>query len=220
VGSEPAAGDRAVSGKPRLRGVLHQWAFFFAAPLGLLLALAADGRRAVAAAAVFAASVVAMFGVSALYHRVTWSPGRRLLIRRLDHATIYVLIAGTYTPFGLLVLTGAWRIGVLSVVWSGAAVAVFLKLAWLEAPKWLSAVIAVALGWVGVVALPELLDKAGAAATLLALAGGVFYTLGAVVYARESPDPHPGVFGYHEVFHALVIAAVALQYAAVALVVR
>jgi hemolysin III len=160
-----------------------------------------------------------MFGVSALYHRVTWSPRRRLLIRRLDHATIYVLIAGTYTPFGLLVLTGAWRIGVLSVVWSGAAIAVFLKFAWPDAPKWVAALIGVALGWVGVVAFPELLDKAGTAATLLALAGGVCYTLGAVVYARERPDPRPRVFGYHEVFHALVIAAVAFQYAAVAIIV-
>jgi hemolysin III len=205
--------------KPRLRGVFHQWAFVAAIPAGIALVALAETGRARAAAAVFAASVVAMFGASALYHRITWSPRRRPWLRRLDHAAIYGLIAGTYTPFGLLALSGAWQVAVLTVVWSGAAGGTLLKLAWPDGPKWISAVLGVALGWVAIVAFPELLDKAGATASLLALVGGVFYTLGAVVYARRRPDPWPTAFGYHELFHALVIVAVAFQYAAVAIIV-
>lgn len=205
--------------KPRLRGVFHQWAVLVAVPLGVAIGLAADGARGKVAAAVFGGSVVAMFGASALYHRVTWSPERRLWLRRLDHAAIYGLIAGTYTPFGLLVLEGTWRITVLAIVWSGAFAAILLKFAWVEAPKWLAAAIGVGLGWMGVVVFPQLLDRAGGTVALLVLAGGLCYTAGALVYARGRPDPVPEVFGYHEVFHALVVAAVAFQYAAVALVV-
>lgn len=204
--------------KPRMRGVSHQWGFFLSVPLGVVIVLAADAARARVAAAVFAASVVAMFGASALYHRVTWEPARRRWMRRLDQAGIYGLIAGTYTPFGLLVLTGGWRITVLAVVWGGAFAAVVLKLVWPDGPKWLAAVTGVALGWVGVVAFPELLDKAGTVTSLLVLSGGLCYTLGALVYARRKPDPFPAVFGYHELFHAFVIAAVAFQYTAVTLV--
>lgn len=214
-----AVEPRGESVKPRLRGVLHQWAFVLALPLGAVLVLAADGSRARLAAAVFAFTVVAMFAASALYHRVTWSPKKQILLRRIDHTAIYALIAGTYTPFGLLVLTGAWQVAVLAIVWSGAALAIGIKFFWPEGPRWVAAVVGVGLGWVGVAAVPELWDKAGAAATLLALGGGLCYTLGAIVYARQKPDPSPQVFGFHELFHALVIAAVALQYAAVALVV-
>ena len=160
-----------------------------------------------------------MFGVSALYHRVTWRPRARRLMRRLDHAAIYLLIAGTYTPFALLALSGAWRWTVLPIAWGGALVAIVYKLAWIDGPKWVSAILAVALGWVGVVALPQLWDHAGAAGVALLGAGGALYTAGAVVYTRRRPDPIPAVFGYHELFHALVIAAAACQYAAVALIV-
>jgi hemolysin III len=218
----PVDAESAVSGpspRPRLRGVWHQSAFVVAIPLGIMLVLSADTARARAAAAVFAASVALMFGASALYHRVTWSPTRRLWLRRLDHAGIFGLIAGTYTPFGLLVLEGSWRVAVLAIVWGGAAIALALKLLWPSGPKWISALVGVGLGWTGIAAFPELVDKAGLTAPLLALAGGVCYTLGAVIYVRRKPNPVPGVFGYHEVFHAVVIAAVALQYAAVALVV-
>ncbi len=203
--------------KPRLRGVSHQWAFFLAVPLGVVLGLAAETPRARIAAAVFAASVVAMFGASALYHRVTWSPRRRPWLRRVDHAGIYCLIAGTYTPFGLLVLEDDWRITVLAIVWTGAFAAIVLKFAWVGAPKWLAAVIGISLGWVGVVVYPQLVARTGIFASLLVLAGGLCYTAGAIIYARRRPDPFPTVFGYHELFHALVIAAVAFQYAAVAL---
>ena len=140
-------------------------------------------------------------------------------MRRIDHAGIFGLIAGTYTPFGLLVLEGTWRVTVLAIVWTGTAIAFGLKLFWPSGPKWISAVIALGLGWVAVAAFPELVDKSGWTAPLLALAGGLCYTAGAIVYVLRRPSPIPDVFGYHEVFHALVTAAVAFQYAAVALVV-
>jgi hemolysin III len=202
--------------KPRLRGVLHEVAFFVTVPLGLVLALLADGARARLAACVFAASVVAMLGVSALYHRRTWSAARHRWLRRLDHAGVYGLIAGTYTPFGLLVLGGAWRVAVLAIVWSGALTATLLKLVWVDAPKWLAVGVGIALGWVGVAAFPQLLHEIGIVAGALLAAGGLFYTAGAVVYALGRPDPSPRVFGYHEVFHAFTLVAVALQYAVVA----
>ena len=205
--------------KPRLRGVIHEWAFYATIPLGVVFGLAAGGARAQVAAAVFAGAVVAMFGASALYHRFTWSEPTRLWLRRLDHAGIFGLIAATYTPFGLLVLHGAWQTTVLTVAWSGAALAILTKLTWVAAPKWLSATFGVALGWVGIVVFPQILERAGAAAATLVLIGGVCYTIGALVYARRKPDLIPRVFGYHELFHALVVAAVALQYTAVALVI-
>lgn len=205
--------------KPRLRGVSHQFAFFVSVVLGAGLVAGASGARERVSAAVFGAAVATMFGVSALYHRVTWRPRARRWMRRLDHAAIYLLIAGTYTPFGLLALSGAWRWTLLPIVWGGALVAIVFRLAWVDSPKWVSAVMAVALGWIGVVALPQLWDHAGVAGIALLGAGGLLYTAGAIVYARRRPDPVPAVFGYHELFHALVIAAAACQYAAVALVV-
>jgi len=206
--------------KPRLRGVFHELALYWTIPLGVTLGLTASGRHAQVAAAVFAGTVVAMFAASALYHRFTWSPGARLWLRRLDHAGIFGLIAGTYTPFGLLVLHGAWQTAVLAVVWSGAAVAIVAKMVWVRAPKWISAAAGITLGWVGILVLPQIFDHSGAAVAVLVLVGGLCYTVGAIVYARRRPDPIPRVFGYHEVFHVLVVAAVALQYGAVALVVN
>ena len=203
---------------PRLRGVLHQYAFFVAVAAGALLVVLASGARERVGAGVFAGALATCFGVSALYHRLRWSPRARRWMRWLDHAGIYLLIAGTYTPFGLLAMDGAWRVSVLSVVWSGAALAILLKLFWIDAPRWVTAAVAVALGWVGVVAVPELID-AGVAVFALAALGGALYTAGAVVYARQRPDPAPAVFGFHEVFHALSLAAAAAQYAAVVLLV-
>jgi len=202
--------------KPRLRGVFHQWAFVLAIPLGVVLALATEGTRARAAAAVFAASVVLMFGASALYHRPNWSPKWRAWLRRLDHASIYCLIAGTYTPVGLLALHGAWETVVLAIVWSGCVAAVFIRLFWIGAPKWLSATVGIALGWVGVVAMPKIYFELGLACVLLIAAGGILYSLGAVVYALKRPDPFPAIFGYHEIFHLMIVMAVGLQYAAIA----
>jgi hemolysin III len=203
--------------RPRLRGVLHQAAFAVAVVVGaLLIAYADEGARTRTAAAIFAGSVAAMLGASALYHRVTWSPRVRPWMRRLDHAGIYLLIAGTYTPVGLLRLHGSMRDVVLAVVWTGAAAAIVLKFAWVDAPKWLAAAIGIALGWVGVAALPQLVRSSGAAAVALLGAGGLAYTAGAVVYAIRRPDPVPLVFGYHELFHALTLVAISCQYVAIA----
>jgi hemolysin III len=203
--------------RPRLRGVFHQYAFTVSVAVGAVLVAATSGAKERAAVGVFATTVAAMFGVSALYHRITWRPAVRRWMRRLDHAAIYLLIAGTYTPFGLLALSGAWRWTVLPIVWGGSLAAIILKLAWVDAPEWVAAGIAIALGWVGIVALPELWDHAGSSGVVLLVGGGLLYTTGAVVYASRRPDPVPAVFGYHELFHALVIAAAACQYAAVAI---
>ena len=169
------------------------------------------------AAGIYALSVAALFGVSALYHRITWaSAAARRWMRRLDHSAIFVLIAGSYTPFALLVLDGALATVILIVVWAGALGGILLKLVWIDSPKLLTAIVYVALGWVAVAAFPDLIDELGVTGTALVVAGGLLYTAGALVYAFRRPDPVPTVFGYHEVFHALVIAAAALQYAVVA----
>jgi hemolysin III len=202
--------------RPRFRGVSHRIAFFLTLPLVAVLALEVDTSAGRVAAIAFGTSVAAMFGASALYHTVTWQDTTRRWMRRLDHAGIYALIAGTYTPVGLLILNGNWRLAVLGIVWVGAAMAIALKFLWVDGPKWLSAAIGVALGWVAVVVFPQILDRVGIAGSLLVLAGGIAYTAGAVVYALRRPDPFPTVFGYHEVFHALVIIAVACQYSAIA----
>jgi hemolysin III len=212
VSSLAAEAPRA---RPRLRGVLHGAGFVAACIIGVIFVGATDGRRLVAAAA-FAGSAATMLGTSTLYHRITWRPRARQLMRRADHAGIYLLIAGTYTPVGLLALHGAMQRAVLAIVWSGAAAAVLLKFAWVKAPKWLAAVIGIALGWVGVAAMPEVWNTAGVAAVALLAAGGLAYTAGALVYAFKWPDPAPRVFGYHELFHALTIVAVACQYVAIA----
>jgi len=212
--SSPSAS--AAQGRPLLRGVLHQVAFMASLVVGTLLIVGADGPRRHVAAAVFAGSVAVCFGASALYHRVTWTPRMRRRMRRVDHAGVYTLIAGTYTAVCLLALDGAWRWSVLAIVWAGAGVAVVLKFVWVDAPKWLAAAIGIALGWVGVAALPELVSRLSPAAVALLLVGGLAYTVGAVVYARQWPNPVPHVFGYHEVFHALTIVAVACQYVAIA----
>jgi hemolysin III len=166
---------------------------------------------------VYAASLVALFGVSALYHRINWrSVSARRWMRRLDHSMIFVLIAGTYTPFALLALHGPLALAILIAVWAGALSGVLFKLVWINAPKWLVVVVYIALGWVAVTAVPQLLAAIGVGGLTLLGLGGLLYTLGAVIYAVKRPDPVPAVFGYHEVFHLLVIVAAALQYAVIA----
>jgi hemolysin III len=206
----------AAGAKPRLRGLSHAAAFLAAVPLGVLLVVEAETSLGRLAAVVFAASVVTMFGASALYHAPNWPDGPRRWLRRIDHAGIYGLIAGTYTAFGLLAAKGNWRPVVLGIVWIGALAAIVFKFAWIDAPKWISSVIGVALGWIGVIVFPQLLGEIGVGGSLLVLAGGLLYTAGALVYAFRRPDPYPAVFGFHEVFHVLVIAGVACQYSAVA----
>jgi hemolysin III len=203
--------------RPRLRGVSHQWAFYFSLAAGLTLVIAAPAGEATVASAIYAVSVAALFGTSALYHRVTWpTPNARRWMRRLDHSMIFLLIAGTYTPFALLALEGTLATVILVVVWAGALGGIVLKLVWIDAPKALVAVLYVMLGWVAVAAFPELPEGLGVTSTVLVAAGGLLYTAGAVVYALGRPNPAPTVFGYHEIFHALVIAAAALQYAVIA----
>jgi hemolysin III len=201
--------------KPRLRGVFHEGGFYVAIVLGAALVATAHEGRARTSAIVFGSCVVACFGFSALYHRPTWQPRARSWLARLDHAGIYLLIAGSYTPFGLLVLSHGWAVVVLAIVWSGAALAILLKLCWPKTPKKLSAAIGLALGWVAVSAFSQLL-KLPVPALVLLLAGGVAYSVGALVYARRKPNPLPQVLGYHEVFHLLTLVAVACQYAAIA----
>jgi hemolysin III len=213
----PATADPEVRIRPRLRGVSHQYAFFVSLASGTLLVLLAATTRASVAVAIYAASVSALFGVSALYHRVTWTAPARRRLRRLDHAMIFLLIAGTYTPVGLLVLEGTLATVVLAVVWGGAVAGIVLELAWTGAPRWLGGTVYLAFGWVAMVAMPQLFARLGVAGGLLIVAGGVVYSAGAAVYALRRPDPVPAVFGYHEVFHLLVIAGVAAHFLAISL---
>jgi hemolysin III len=201
--------------KPKLRGVFHELGFYAAVAVGFVLVIMAEPGRARMAGLIFANCVAVCFGASAVYHRPTWRPRARARLARLDHAGIYLLIAGSYAPFGLIVLSRGWAIPVLAIVWGGALAAIVMKLFWVQAPKWLSAAIGLTLGWVGVVAFPQLL-KLSPVAVLLVATSGVLYTAGAVVYARRRPDPHPLIFGYHELFHVLTVAAVACEYVAVA----
>jgi hemolysin III len=203
--------------KPRLRGVSHKWAFYVACVLGATLVVFSPSGTPRLAAAVYAFTVATLFGTSALYHRVDWNSIRaRRWMRRLDHSAIFLLIAGTYTPFALLVLDGPLSTVILVVVWAGALSGIVMKLVWIDAPKPVVASAYVMLGWVAVAAFPDLIEELGLTGTGLIVAGGALYTTGAVIYALKRPDPAPAVFGYHEIFHLLVIVAAALQYAVVA----
>jgi len=208
-----------IPGKPRLRGVSHQWGFVVSLACGAALIALAPAGRAVVAAAIYAAAVSALLGTSTLYHRIDWRPAARRWMRRLDRSMIYVLIAASYTPFALLALHGALATVVLLVVWTGACGGVALQLVWPDHPKWVAVVVSVTLGWVVVIMLTQLPGAIGWWALGALAVSGALYTTGAVVYARERPNPRPGVFGYHEVFHALVLAAAAIQYAVIAFVV-
>jgi hemolysin III len=202
--------------KPRLRGVFHQYAFYVALVAGVVLVALSDSRRELVATWVYAAALSAMFGVSALYHRIDWRSAKvRKWMRRLDHSTILLLIAGTYTPFALLAFGGVLADVLLVVVWAGAAAGLVLNLAWIDAPTWVTAAVFVALGWVGVAAVPELLDL-GIVPAVLVFVGGALYTLGALAYALKRPNPAPATFGYHEIFHLLVIGAAVVHFVAIA----
>ena len=203
--------------KPVLRGWLHLLWFAASLVAGTVLVARAHGAVRITALAVYAASVSAMFGVSALYHRGTWTAAWTRRLQRLDHAMIFLLIAGTATPAFLLATSGAFRLACLVTMWALTAAAAALRLAWMSAPELVAGSTFVGLGWVAVLALPDLWIHAGAAAGGLMLAGGVLYTAGALSYHRRRPDPCPAVFGYHEVFHAFGCAAAACQYAAIAL---
>ena len=204
--------------KPRLRGFLHTYAAAVSIATGaslIAVAAALRGSRAAAPTAIYAATVTLLFGTSALYHRLNWQPKARLLMKRLDHSMIFVFIAGTYTALAGLSLPRNDAIAVLVVVWTGALFGVILQTAWRSAPRWLSAPCYIALGWVAVFVMPQLLHNAGVAALVLIVAGGLIYTAGAIVYATKKPNPVPGVFGFHEVFHACTLVAASCHYVAV-----
>jgi hemolysin III len=206
--------------KPRMRGVLHQFAAAVALGAGLVLISMAPSARAATGAALFAVSLVTLFTVSATYHRVNWSVGARAWMRRMDHASIFILIAGTYTPVALMGLPEASGNSLLRAIWAGALLGVLQSLFWVNAPKVLTAVLAVGVGWTLVPYMGEAYRSLGATQLVLILTGGVAYTMGAVAYASKRPNPRPGVFGYHEVFHALTIVGAVLHFIAVLLLVR
>lgn len=197
-------------GKPRMRGWLHAYAFFVALAAGIVLVSLAAARPGVApvvSTAVYAATVCALFGVSALYHRRVWTPRGYQVMRRVDHSMIFVFIAGTYTPFCVLLLPPRTAEVLLLVVWGGAVVGVAMKVVWPHAPRWLSAPLYIALGWVAIAVLPEIVRAGGVASLVLLLAGGATYSVGGVLYALRRPNPWPTVFGHHEFFHACTIVA-------------
>ncbi len=205
---------------PRLRGVFHQYAFVAAVVAGTLLVVLADGYLERFAVWVYAVALAAMFGASALYHRFPWrSASARLRARRLDHAMIFVFIAGTYTAFALVAFDGTARIVGLATVWIGAVFGIVLNLVWIDAPRWLIAFAYLGVGWVGLILIPQLFPALGVAGAVLVIVGGALYSVGALAYATAWPNPFPGTLGFHEIFHLLVVAAAVTQFIALSLVV-
>jgi hemolysin III len=206
--------------KPRLRGFLHTYAAAISIASGaalIVVAAALRGGSAAATTSIYAATVTLLFGTSALYHRLTWSPRAHRIMKRLDHSMIFVFIAGTYTPIAALTLSRTAAIAVLVTVWTGALFGVALQTAWPHAPRWLTVPCYVALGWVAVFVLPQLLHNAGVAALVLLLVGGAVYTIGGVVYGLKRPNPWPRWFGFHEVFHSFTILAFVSHYVGVSM---
>jgi hemolysin III len=207
----------AAAVKPRMRGWLHAGMFPLALAGGIVLIVLSRSAAAAAACSVYALSACLLFGTSALYHRGHWGPRGEAVLRRLDHANIFLIIAGTYTPLAVLLLpTGQQRV-LLSLVWAGAAAGIAFRVWWLRAPRWLYTVCYIALGWAAVFYLPDFARTGGTPVVALVIAGGLLYTAGAVVYALKRPDPWPRWFGFHEVFHTLTIAAFTAHYTAIAL---
>jgi hemolysin III len=202
--------------KPRLRGVSHEVAFFVSLVSGAALVVAAPTTGSKLVMLVYAVSISLLFGVSALFHRHTWGPVGRRRMRRADHSTIFIAIAGSYTAVAGIALSGWARTTVLCIVWGGALVGITLRQVWLDAPKWVIALPYVVVGWAAVAVLPQLFAALGAVGFTLLLAGGVAYSAGAVVYALKRPNPVPGVFGYHEVFHACTIVGATLHFVVIA----
>ena len=203
--------------RPLLRGAVHVVAFAASVPVGVALVLAAGSATAARALAVYAVSVSLMLGVSAVYHRVSWSPDRRRWVRRLDHAMIFVVLAGSYTPWAVLVLDGRLSDLILVAMWTGGAVGIAVNVVWVDAPKPAIAATYVVVGLLALAALPAWLEGLGPVGTGLVATAGALSALGAVAYATGRPDPWPAVFGYHEVFHVLVTASVAVHTLAIAL---
>jgi hemolysin III len=205
--------------KPRMRGWLHVGVFPLSLVGGIVLIAASRSAAAVAACSVYALSACLLFGTSAVYHRGTWGPYGEVVLRRLDHANIFLIIAGTYTPLAVLLLPAGQRLVLLAVVWAGALAGIAFRMLWIGAPRWLYTPCYIVLGWVAVFYVPDFARTGGTAVVVLVIAGGLLYTAGAVVYGLKRPDPSPAWFGFHEVFHALTIAAFSAHYTAIVLAV-
>ncbi|WP_211239532.1 PAQR family membrane homeostasis protein TrhA [Jiangella gansuensis] len=195
--------------KPKLRGWLHAGTFPVAVLAGLLLVVVAPSTEVRVSAAIYTLTAALLFGISAIYHRGRWSPRTQAALRRLDHANIFLIIAGTYTPFTLLLLPAGQARILLSLVWIGALLGVGFRVLWVGAPRWLYVPIYVALGWAAVFWLPQFASNGGAAVVTLIIVGGLMYTAGAIVYGMKKPNPSPQWFGFHEVFHAFTLAGFA-----------
>jgi hemolysin III len=206
--------------KPRLRGRFHQVAFFISIPAGITLIALARGAEARVAATIFAVSLTGLYGVSAAYHRGRWSVGGERVMKHLDHSMIFVLIAGSYTPITLLALRPPWGVTLLALAWTGAAVGVLVTVLRLDRWNRVGFVMYLALGWLAVIATPELIHSLSSVELGLLISGGLLYTVGAIILARNRPDPRPAVFGYHEVWHTFVVGAGACHFALVLLLVH
>ena len=207
--------NNALPVKPKLRGVLHQYGFFISLPLGGWMMSLADGGGDFWPILVYCIGLSALLGTSALYHRIDWPEDKRMRMRRLDRTMIFVLIATTYTPFGVLAFTGSKNTFVLRALWGAVLVGFVLNFLWVKAPKWLIASLYVIVGWLVALMLPEYHQQTGSTIAGLMLAGGISYTVGAAFYAFKGPNLVPGVFGYHELFHLFVLIGAGFHYAAV-----
>jgi hemolysin III len=214
-----AAAAAVAAVKPKLRGWIHAGTFPLALAAGIVLVVLAPGGKARIGSVIFAITAALLFGTSAVYHRGTWSASVRSLLKRLDHASIFLIIAGTYTPFALLLLPPPQTRSLLLIAWFGAIGGVLFRVFWVGAPRWLYTPIYVALGWVSVFYIKPLYDAGGAAVVILIAVGGLLYTLGAVIYGTKRPNPSPRWFGFHEIFHVCTVAAFAVHYIAVSMAV-
>jgi len=205
--------------KPHLRGWLHAATFPVSVVAGIVLVVLADGTRETVATAVYAMSATLLFGISAIYHRGTWSPVAERRLKRLDHSNIFLIIAGTYTPFSVILLDNHGGDVLLWVVWAAAVGGIAFRVLWVGAPRWLYTPVYIALGWVAVFYLGDILDTGGVAVVTLLAVGGILYSVGGVVYALKRPNPSPRWFGFHEVFHALTLGAYGVHYVAVSLMI-
>jgi len=218
-GPRVAAAAAVAAVKPKLRGWIHAGSFPLVLAAGIVLVALAPGGKARIGAIIFAITAAMLFGTSAVYHRGTWSAAVQSTLKRMDHSNIFLIIAGTYTPFALLLLPPTQARSLLLIAWIGAVGGVLFRVFWIGAPRWLYTPIYVALGWVAVFYLKPLYESGGAAVVILIAVGGLLYTLGAVVYGTKRPNPSPRWFGFHEIFHVLTVAAFAVHYIAVSMAV-
>lgn len=198
--------------RPLIRGYIHQAAFIIAIFACAILVYRSHGSQALLASLIYSTSLVGLYGISTFYHVHTWSRKNYLIMRRLDHAAIFVLIAGSATPICLLKLTGTAGWQLLSIFWLTAFIGVFMTTIWTHVPKWIRALFYVVMGWIGVIYFPEIKSALDTTNFHLLVAGGIVYTMGALVYAFKRPNPFPHIFGYHEIFHVFVVIASALHF--------